>query len=188
MGSFSDWDPLLKLAVVLAVSYWAILWLSAIVWTAKDGKERGSDSLSQTVAVLLVVVFNLPGLILYMILRPHETLAEAYVRNLETEAMLRDMNEQESCFACQKPIRPDFAFCPQCRARLQDACAGCGKPVNLTWAICPYCGRDRLASGATAASQAGSATAPALSITPPLDPTASAPTTDAGPPKLPRFS
>jgi RNA polymerase subunit RPABC4/transcription elongation factor Spt4 len=142
-GPFSSWEQVIMLIVALAVSYWAILWLSAVIWTYRDMRDRGSDAASQAVAVLLVLVFNLPGLILYLILRPHETLAESYVRNLETEAMLHEMNEQEVCYACQKHIRPDFAYCPHCRTRLQEACANCGRPVNLSWAICAYCGRER---------------------------------------------
>ena len=149
-GPFSSWEQVIMLIVALAASYWAILWLSAVIWTYRDMKDRGSDSTSQAVAVLLVLVFNLPGLILYLILRPHETLAEAYVRNLETEAMLHEMNEQEVCYACQKHIRPDFAFCPHCRTRLQEACANCGKAMSLNWAVCAYCGRERMAGAASA--------------------------------------
>jgi len=157
-GPFSDWEQVIKLIVALAASYWAILWLSAVIWTYRDMRNRGSDSLSQMVAVLLVLVFNVPGLILYMILRPQETLADAYVRNLETEAMLHEMNEQEVCYACQKHIRPDFAYCPHCRTRLQETCANCGKPFNLTWAVCAYCGRER---GAGPVSRGKAPSAPA---------------------------
>ena len=158
-GPFPGWEEVIKLFVALAASYWAILWLSAVIWTYRDMRDRGSDALSQMVAVLLVLVFNLPGLILYLILRPHETLGEAYVRNLETEAMLHEMNEQEVCFACQKHIRPDFAFCPHCRTRLQEECGNCGKPFNLSWAVCAYCGRER-----TAAAPSRPAAAPASAV------------------------
>jgi hypothetical protein len=170
-GPFSDWEQLIRLIVALAASYWAILWLSAVIWTYRDMRNRGSDALSQMVAVLLVLVFNLPGLILYMILRPHETLAEAYVRNLETEAMLQEMNEQEVCYACQKHIRPDFAYCPHCRTRLQEACGNCGKPFNLSWAVCAYCGKER---GAISRRGASSAPAAQPAPAPPAQPSPSA--------------
>jgi RNA polymerase subunit RPABC4/transcription elongation factor Spt4 len=191
-GPFSGWEEVIMLVVAVAASYWAILWLSAVIWTYRDMRDRGSDVLSQIVAVLLVLVFNLPGLILYLILRPHETLAEAYVRNLETEAMLHEMNEQEVCYACQKHIRPDFAYCPHCRTRLQEACANCGRPINLNWAICAYCGRERLAGAPLPASRpaakrvhavpsepaASPELTPLLSVTP-LSPETGASTTDA---------
>ncbi len=194
-GPFSSWEQVIMLIVALAASYWAILWLGAAIWTYRDMKDRGSDSASQAVAVLLVLVFNLPGLILYLILRPHETLAEAYVRNLETEAMLHEMNEQEVCYACQKHIRPDFAFCPHCRTRLQEACANCGRPMSLNWAICAYCGRERMA-GATSVPrpapkrvqvvpQSGSSEpTPILSVKP-LSPDAGPSATDTSPRNVP---
>jgi len=151
-GPFSDWTTVIKIVVALAASYWAILWLSAVIWTYRDTKERDSDNLSQAIAVLLVLIFNLPGLILYLILRPHETMAEAYIRNLETEAILREVDEQQLCYACQKHIRREFAFCPHCRTRLTEPCASCGQPISLTWAVCAYCGHER-AAGLTIAKQ-----------------------------------
>jgi RNA polymerase subunit RPABC4/transcription elongation factor Spt4 len=199
-GPLSDWEEVTMLIVALAASYWAILWLSAVIWTYRDMRDRGSDSLSQAIAVLLVLVFNLPGLILYLILRPHETLAEAYVRNLETEAMLHEMNEQEVCYACQKHIRPDFAYCPNCRTRLQEACANCGKPINLNWAVCAYCGRERLAGALPIASRPAArradvaapqpapspGPAPLLSVTP-LSPEGGPSTADAASSDVPRL-
>jgi len=197
-GPFSGWEQVIMLVVAVAASYWAILWLSAVIWTYRDMRDRGSDVLSQIVAVLLVLVFNLPGLILYLILRPHETLAEAYVRNLETEAMLHEMNEQEVCYACQKHIRPDFAYCPHCRTRLQEACANCGRPISLNWAICAYCGRERLAGALSPASQpapkrvravpsqpaASPEPTPLLSVKP-LSPEGGGSTTDVAPGDVP---
>jgi RNA polymerase subunit RPABC4/transcription elongation factor Spt4 len=191
LASFGDWEQPVKLAAAIVAAYWAILWLSAIIWTYRDVRDRGSDSLSQTVAMLLVLVFNIPGLILYLILRPHETLAEAYVRNLETEAMMQEMNQQSTCFSCQRRIQSDFVFCPHCRARLQDACAGCGKPISLNWVLCPYCGRERMASAsyatarpaATAQSTASPERGSILSVTPGApNPQPNAPQTEASPP------
>ena len=37
-------------------------WLSALAWVYRDAKSRTSDSVSQYVSVLLVLIFNLPGL------------------------------------------------------------------------------------------------------------------------------
>jgi Double zinc ribbon len=179
-GPFSGWDMLIKLAIALAASYWAILWLSAVVWTYRDTKERDSDSLSQTVAVVLVLVFNLPGLILYMILRPHETLAEAYIRNLETEAILREVDDQQLCYACQKHIRRDFAFCPHCRTRLLEPCATCGQPMSLSWAVCAYCGHERTVGAS--ASRRSAPPPPRTAPTPATPPAAAQP--PAGPSTL----
>ena len=159
-------DSAIRLAVALAASYWAILWLGAVIWTYRDIRERGSDSVSQAVAVLLVVVFNLPGLVLYLILRPRETLTEAYARNLETEAMLQEMGERKACPSCQRQVDADFLFCPNCRTKLREACAACGKPISLSWVACPYCGRDRLQAMQPAAARAAPTTPPPHPATP----------------------
>ncbi len=191
MGPFSDWTTVVKLLIALAASYWAILWLSAVIWTYRDSKERDGDSLSQTIAVVLVLVFNIPGLILYLILRPHETLAEAYIRNLETEAMLHEVDDQQLCYACQKHIRRDFAFCPHCRTRLLEDCAACGKPISLNWAICAYCGQERTlavakkrgaAAATSGAAQPVAGPSTLLSVTP-----ESSAAPDAGSSEVPGF-
>ncbi|MGD0764915.1 MAG: zinc ribbon domain-containing protein [Dehalococcoidia bacterium] len=179
-------DSAIRLAVALAASYWAILWLGAVIWTYRDIRDRGTDTVSQAVAVLLVLVFNLPGLVLYLILRPRETLAEAYVRNLETEAVLHEMGERGVCPSCQRQAQADFFFCPHCRTRLREACAGCGHPISLSWVVCPYCGRDRLQAMQPAAATASPVppVAAAPPAPPPPPPQTAAPILSVAPPAL----
>jgi hypothetical protein len=171
VGPFDTWEPAIRLTVAVAASYWAILWLGAIIWTYRDIRDRGTDAVSQAVAVLLVVIFNLPGLVLYLILRPHETLSEAYARNLDTEAMLHEMGQRGVCPSCQRQVEPEYLFCPHCRTKLREPCAGCGKPISLSWVVCPFCGRDRIQPAPPAAAPAAPQTAPVqptiLPVTPP---------------------
>jgi len=95
---------------------------------------------AQLLAVLMVIIFNVFGLILYFLLRPHETLAEKYERALEEEALLQDIEERYNCPGCRQKIRADFQFCPSCHARLKQACPSCGELLQLQWDLCPYCG------------------------------------------------
>lgn len=143
VGPFESWEDVIRLVAALAGAYWAILWLSAIVWTFRDVRDRSIDFVSQAVAVLLVLVFNIPGLILYLILRPHHTLAEAYEHNIETEAILHEMGEMRICPTCSTRVEGDFLFCPRCAARLREPCGSCSKPLLLAWQTCPYCGNAR---------------------------------------------
>lgn len=152
VGPFDSWEDVIRLVAALAGSYWAILWLSAIVWTFRDVRERAQDSVSQVVAVLLVLVFSVFGLLLYLILRPHQTLAEAYERSLETEAMLQEVGAAGGCPSCGRRLEADFLYCPNCAATVRERCAGCDKPVLLAWNACPYCGTSRRARPAAAAS------------------------------------
>ncbi|HEY5640195.1 MAG TPA: hypothetical protein VIW01_09100, partial [Dehalococcoidia bacterium] len=72
---------------------WAfLLWLSIIVWIYRDVRERTRDLGLQVLAVFVGITFfpgfNIPGLALYLMLRPRESLEEAYARSLEEEALL----------------------------------------------------------------------------------------------------
>ena len=135
-----SWQPIIALVAAVLIAYIVILWLGAIVWVYRDAKERSRDPWTHFIAWLLVLVFNLPGLVLYLMIRPRETLVEAYERRLETEALMGDMPERRSCPSCQRPARQDYVVCPHCRTTLRQACAKCSKPLELTWAACPYCG------------------------------------------------
>src|SRR5512144_225020 len=71
-----------------------------IIWTFRDIRSRSRDIFAQLLATLMVAVFSLPGLFLYYILRPKETLAEAYERELAEEALLQDIEEKQACPSC----------------------------------------------------------------------------------------
>ncbi len=138
---FGDWESVFALVAGLLIAYAVVLWIGAVVWTYRDIRERTRDGWSQTVAALLVVVFNMPGLILYLILRPHETLTEAYEHRLESEAVKREVMElNRSCPSCARPAKEEFLLCPYCRTKLHEPCGGCGRALELGWLVCPYCG------------------------------------------------
>lgn len=120
--------------------YFLAFLLSLVIWAFRDIRSRSRDIFVQLLATLLVLVFNLPGLLLYFILRPQETLAEAYQRSLEEEALLQDIEERDSCPACKRPIEPDYLLCPHCHTQLKKACPNCGRLLHLAWELCPYCG------------------------------------------------
>lgn len=138
---FDDLESTIAFIVAILIAYGVILWLGIIVWAYRDIRERTRDGASQTIAALLVVLFNLPGLFLYLLLRPHETLTEAYERRLQNEALTHDLAEQRrSCPSCQRPVNSDFLVCPHCRAKLREPCASCGRGLEPGWVACPYCG------------------------------------------------
>ena len=138
---FDDWQFIATVAAAVFIAYGIVLSLGIIVWTYRDIGERTRDGWSQAVSVMLVFLFNIPGLFLYLILRPRETLADTYERRLETEAIRQDLAEQRvACPNCQRPVKEEFLFCPHCRTKLQAPCAACGSALELSWATCPYCG------------------------------------------------
>jgi hypothetical protein len=135
-----SWQAVLTLVAAILIAYAVILWLGTIVWVYRDIRDRTRDSWSHTVSILLVLLFNLPGLILYLVLRPRETLIEAYERRLETEALLGEMPDRRLCPGCQRASREEYLLCPYCRTDLRQPCANCNRALELTWVACPYCG------------------------------------------------
>ena len=57
-------------------------------WTFRDIRSRSRDFLVQVLASVMVGVVPIAGILVYFMLRPRETLAEAYVRALEEESLL----------------------------------------------------------------------------------------------------
>ncbi len=138
-------NPAFLRTALLVLTAWSgaflvALWLSLIFWTYRDIRNRGSDPLLRILAVLLVAVLFLPGLVIYLILRPPYTLEEEYQRTLEEEALLQAVEEANRCPGCGRRVQPDWLICPYCHTRLKKACHNCGKLMELPWEICPYCG------------------------------------------------
>lgn len=134
-------ERVLQIAVVLGGTYAILFWFGMVFWTYRDVRARAQEPLGQVLAVLLVLLFNLPGLLLYHIFRPRETLAEVYDRALHEETLLRELEEPKECPACKRRVESDFQVCPYCRARLKRLCPHCNRTLNLKWAVCPYCGQ-----------------------------------------------
>ncbi|MBC7226150.1 MAG: zinc ribbon domain-containing protein [Thermoflexales bacterium] len=136
-------DTLAKLVFWLALGAGVVftaLHGGAIIWTFRDMRARSRDVLAWIVATLLVALIPLFGIIVYLMLRPRETLAEAYERSLEQEALLQAIEEPETCPGCGARAKSDYILCPVCHTRLKQACPACKRPLQLHWAVCPYCG------------------------------------------------
>lgn len=118
-------------------------WIAMGIWTFNDIRSRTRDWLAIGLACLLVLVFPIVGLILYMMIRPKETLAEVYDRALEEEALLRELEESLTCGACGVPIKEAWVYCPNCHHQIQTTCEHCGSLVRQEWDICVYCGTNK---------------------------------------------
>ncbi len=146
-----SWEATAQLVAVVGGAYIALLWLSATVWAYRDIRSRTHDQFTHFVAIALILVFNLPGLLLYLVLRPGLTMKEAYERQLDSEALLREVEDQPVCSGCKRLVRDDYIVCPHCRTPLREACPSCGKLVSLNWQVCAYCGAERRVPSAFAA-------------------------------------
>lgn len=81
----------MRIAATLCGAAAALLYFSLLVWTARDVATRTRDRLIQVAAVALVLVLNVLGLVVYLLLRPPETIAERYERELVEEILAREL-------------------------------------------------------------------------------------------------
>jgi len=133
-------QTVIQVVLALLGAYVAAFWFCLVVWTFRDIQQRSRDALVQVLATMLVLVFNVPGLILYTILRPPTTLAESYARALEEESLIQDLEDRQACPSCKRRVHPDYVLCPNCRADLKRPCVACNRLLQLGWQVCPYCG------------------------------------------------
>ncbi|MFH1943059.1 MAG: zinc ribbon domain-containing protein [bacterium] len=121
-GGFVRFVPLLILTV---------LWIAVIVWVYKDAERRGMNGI---LWALLVFIGNLIALLIYLIVRSDNLPTSD--RTLATRP----------CSNCQKPVTPNYVFCPHCGTRLQAVCPKCERPIEDDWQVCPSCG-EKLKKG-----------------------------------------
>ncbi|MEP6870562.1 MAG: zinc ribbon domain-containing protein [Anaerolineaceae bacterium] len=138
-----SWEATVKYVVAIIVLYLAAIWITLVFWTYRDIRQRTRDPILQTTAVLLVLVFFLPGHWIYLIVRPRYTLSEMYERSLEEEALLQELQDQKACPTCKRRVLDEYLICPSCRTQLKEACRQCTKPLSYAWAACPYCGLEK---------------------------------------------
>lgn len=130
----------LQILLALGGAYLIALWFVLAVWTFRDIETRSRSVITQVFSTLLVVLFWVPGLLLYRLLRPAETLDESYQRSLEEEYLIQDLEELPLCPSCNHFVEDDFQICPHCNTQLREPCGACSRLIDLRWDVCPYCG------------------------------------------------
>ncbi len=133
-------SKLIGYAVAFLIAFLVALWLSMIIWTWRDIRSRTQDVVLQAIGTILTAVFPGLGILLYLILRPRQTLADLYERQLEEESLLAEMTERQTCPTCHYRVDGDFQVCPSCATKLRRACPRCDRLLELKWNVCPYCG------------------------------------------------
>jgi hypothetical protein len=130
----------LQLFLALAGAWALALWFALAIWTYRDITARTTNPITHVFSTLMVVLFWVPGAIIYLILRPRETLDEAFQRAMEEEYLLQDLDDFPICPSCRRSVHDEFLFCPHCTVELRRSCRSCARPVDVRWEICPYCG------------------------------------------------
>jgi len=138
-------DPTVISNLVLILSAWGgafliALWLSIIFWTFRDVRSRTADNMLRILAILVAAILFLPGVLIYLVLRPNRTLEEEYQQTLEEEALLHTIESAHHCPGCSRRVEEKWMVCPDCQTRLKKTCHHCRGLMELHWNICPFCG------------------------------------------------
>ncbi len=140
-----SFDPSTFRNLLLVLTAWGAafivaLWLSLVFWTYRDIRQRTRDSFMRILATVIVLLLFLPGIVVYLILRPARTLEEEYQQTLEEEALLQAVEDSPLCPGCGRRVKDLWTVCPSCHTKLKKPCHQCGKLMELPWNLCPYCG------------------------------------------------
>ena len=143
IGFGPGWEGIMTLFALIALAYVAAVWIGFVVWTQRDVQQRTVDPNERFAAVLLVAVFSAPGWLVYLLLRPSETLDEVRIDRLQEQLFSRELAVVSSCTRCRRRVEEDFLVCPHCREALREPCDACQRAVLLAWDACAYCGAPR---------------------------------------------
>jgi RNA polymerase subunit RPABC4/transcription elongation factor Spt4 len=161
IGQF--WDdfisnPLVGLALQLTVIYVVLLWLGSAYWAFRDMQARTENPILPYFAAALIIFFTpllfVFAVVLYLIVRPRETLAEVYERSLAEESLLAEVEKNRVCPVCRERVQPDWLVCPNCRTRLHRVCPTCNRLADPDWPLCAYCGHEFVRQPARSAERA----------------------------------
>src|SRR4029453_6134387 len=123
--------------LAIGIAYLIALWFALVAWTFRDIESRSRSVFTQVFSTLLVVLFFVPGLLLYLILRPKEPLDQAFQRPLEEEYLLQDLDDLPLCPGCQRTVDPEFVLCPHCQTALKEPSPACSPLAHLPWGAWP---------------------------------------------------
>ena len=117
-----------------------LFWLVIIGWVWIDSGERTSKTSIRVVYLLLVIFLNIPGLIIYLIVRPSETIEQIYWADLERRYLKYETSELGDCPKCGHQLLPGFVFCSNCGNEIKRRCPKCSVMMNKDLKFCSNCG------------------------------------------------
>lgn len=138
-----DINNLLTYAIAFGAAFLIALWIGLILWVLRDIRSRTRDPFMIILSVLFVIILFIPGVFIYLFIRPRKTFEQKYQDALEEEVLLREIGVSERCPSCGHNIQNDWILCPYCHTKIKKKCVGCGKALELPWNLCPYCGEQQ---------------------------------------------
>ena len=126
---------------VLLGIYFALLWLSYILWLWNDLQARFTNSLLRTTLWIIFSITFLFGFFLYLLIRPTKRTEDDFYIELERNYLRFETYGMQPCEKCNFSLRPEFLNCPSCKNKLRGQCKYCEKIIDLKWKHCPFCAK-----------------------------------------------
>ncbi len=142
LNSF-DMTKLLTYVLSFAIAFFLALWFGLILWVFRDIRSRTRDPFMIILSILFMIFLSIPGIFIYLIIRPAKTFEQKYQDAIEEEALLREIGISEKCPSCGQNIQKEWIVCPYCHTKIKKKCVHCGEAIELPWNICPYCGEQQ---------------------------------------------
>jgi len=117
-----------------------LFWIVLIGWVWIDSGERTSNTSYRVIYLLLVIILNIPGLIIYFIIRPSETIEQIYWADLERRYLKYETAELGDCSKCGSQLLPGYIYCTNCGNEIKKKCPTCGVMIGKNVKFCAYCG------------------------------------------------
>lgn len=133
---------LLRLSLALLGAFLSMVWLALVLWVYRDIQSRTDNFLAVLLSTVLVASTFVAGWAIYMLLRPTQTLAQAYREELSERGSLLAASDGDLCARCSTRLHLDYRLCPTCGIEVKQPCDICKRPVRTSWNLCPYCGNS----------------------------------------------
>lgn len=119
-----------------------VFWIVVLYWVWLDSGDRTSSKKMRFAYVLLVALLLIAGLIIYLLIRPSQTIEEIYWADLERRYLKYETAELGDCPRCGTQLFPGFTYCPNCRLVLKVKCPSCQIEMDKHYKYCPSCGNE----------------------------------------------
>lgn len=129
---------ILKIAGVFILASFVIFWVGLVWWVAQDVLSRTRNKIIVAAAVAITAMLGPVGTLLYLVIRPKQTLQESMGEMMDRE-MLLHASSTTICPTCGHMAQEDFLACPHCSTPLKEHCSHCTKLVAVNWSFCPFC-------------------------------------------------
>lgn len=133
--SRANYDLIILIIQILFLAFWIVV----LGWVWVDIGERSTNKFSKFGSIALVSFLNIFGLIIYLLIRPKQTIQEIYWADLERRYLKYETSELKDCPNCKYSLAPGYNACPRCGWDIKKQCPGCQVWIDKSFKYCPYC-------------------------------------------------